>query len=151
MVKLRELLLAPLVFSGALYADQQKLEELVSNSDSSEYSISAPEQLIQQQNGYLDYVAAVDFLMKNDFEKDLNESGTKSRSISSYLKEIRDLTKRYARAIDLTKQGNRKQVYFDPQSLDLVDQQKFESYIFHLPRLLFYDAYQNFAAGNSFD
>ncbi len=152
MVKLKKLFLAPVLLGGTASIDSQKLEEIVAGNLGPNYSSSA-EQFSQQQNGYFDYMAAIDFLMKNDFDNRSNVRLSNSRNgKSTYLHEIKALVTEYARVIDLVKQGNRKQVYADPlfiETRDDIQIQKIGVNTFHIPRLLFYDAYQNFSSGNS--
>ncbi len=152
MAKLKELFLIPVFLGGTASIDSQKLEDIVTTEvDSrSNYSLMS-EQINQQQNGYLDYMAAIDFLMKNNFDAKSNTRLANSRNgKSTYLKEIKTLVAEYVQAINLVKIGNKKQVYADSSFLETREEiSKIEEQTFHIPRLLFFDSYQSFAAGNS--
>src|SRR3989344_5156649 len=152
MAKLRDLLLIPAILGSTASVDSQKFEDIIAGASESKvnYSLSAENTQQQQQNGYLDYLAAIDFLAKNNFEKKLNMGlGKITGRKSTYLKEIKMLVTEYARAIDMVKQGNRKQVFADTLFFEASgDMQKVESSTFNLSTLLFYDSYQNFASGN---
>ncbi|HIH17325.1 MAG TPA: hypothetical protein HA282_00155 [Nanoarchaeota archaeon] len=149
MTKLKELMLIPVMLGGTASIDPQGLEGIVNpNKSEPEYSLSYPsnKQINQQQNGYLDYMAASDFLTKNDFEKKSEvmfaEIGSKK---STFLRSMRSHVTAFKGAIDLVKQGNKKQVYH----VEVADYNKMESNLGYLTVLLFADSYQNFAAGNN--